>query len=231
METIQIYLDELQEISERHSKITIPIISQKYRLAKGLFLKTHGRLEDRVVAHKLFQEVADERMIWPELTTEAIINLCELLVAELEFTGKNAVQHELQQVADRLLSLAKSQNSFSLLVEAYLIQSKLQLLNLNLREAQGLLTQAFLITQEKSLGRLEQIVEVEHETLSGQLPIWEKIIEQKPTVSEILKLTQMETFLTQMVQKRLYRHEKEVLAYAQKAHRLVKSWEERHPSS
>lgn len=113
----------------------------------------------------------------------------------------------------------------TLLDEAYLIQSKLQLLQLNLQEASSLITQAHLIAQEKGLDRLIQVTEIEQDTLNNQLDTWERIIKQKPSMSDIIKLTQVNDLISRMIHKRCYHNEAELLAYAENARQLVKAWE------
>ncbi|MFX0182582.1 MAG: tetratricopeptide repeat protein [Candidatus Hodarchaeota archaeon] len=222
-ESVRDYLDELKGINERLDDI--PQISQRYRLAEAIVLKTSGRLADKVNAQRIFQQVAEEDIIWLELTVEAMFNLCEILLFELETSGYETVLNELNELICKLLTLAKKQYSYPIVAGAYLIQSKLKLLKLNLPEAQQLLAQAFFIAQEKGLSRLERIISIEHDSLIRQLSTWEKILEQKPSMSEIIKLTQTEDLITRMIHKRLYQNEEEVVAYAENARRLVKAWD------
>ncbi|MFX1424599.1 MAG: tetratricopeptide repeat protein [Promethearchaeota archaeon] len=225
-ETVRSYLDELRQINKRNKDI--PRISQRFRLAEAIVLKARGRLTDKVTAPNLFQQifrqVAEEDVIWLELTVEALINLCELLLVELEITGNKNTLNELNKLSEQLLTISKAQNSHWYIAETYLIQSKLKLLELNLAEAQELLTQAHIIAQEKGLHRLERLISIEHDSLVSHLTTWDKIISQKLPMSEIIKLTQIEEFLTRIIHKRLYQNEEEVLDYAKKARQLVKTW-------
>jgi tetratricopeptide (TPR) repeat protein len=225
-ETVRSYLNELQEINERNEDI--PKISQRCRLAEAVVLKARGRLADKVTAPKIFQqifrEIAEEDVVWLELTVEALVNLCELLLFELETTGNGNTLSELHELSQRLLTIAKEQNSYLYIVETYLIQSKLKLLELNLDEARQLLTQAHIIAKEKGLYRLERLISMEHDSLVSQLSTWEKIITQKPPMSEFIKLTQVEDLITRIIHKRMYQNEEEVLAYAENARQLVNAW-------
>jgi tetratricopeptide (TPR) repeat protein len=222
-ETVKSYLERLKEINKRIGDR--PIVGQHYRLAKAIVLKVRGRLADKVAAQRIFQQIATEDMVRLELTVEALINLGELLLLELETTEYEAAFTELNVLARRLLALAKDQSSYSLLVEAYLIQSKLQLLQLNLQDASSLLTQAHLVAQEKGLDRLVQITTIEQDSLVNQSTLWKRIIAQKPSMSEIIKLTQVDNLISQMIHKRRYTNEAELLAYAENAQKLVKTWE------
>ncbi len=221
--TVTSYLDELKVIKRQQSGFAQT--NQKCRLAEAIVLKSQGRLVDMGTAQSIFRQIVEEKIVWFELTVEATINLCELLLFELETTGNEAALNELKNLTNKLLKMAKDQNSYWLLAETYLIQSKLQLMELNLHEARDLLTQAHLITKEKNLGRLEKIISIEHDSLIKQLSTWEKIVEEQPTMSERIKLTQLEGLINRMIHKRLYQNEDEIIAYAENAHKLVKMWE------
>lgn len=216
------YLEELKELNERHE--AFPSINQRYRLAKAIVLKTQGRLEDKGTAQRIFQQVADEDIVWLELTVDALINLSELLLFELKTTGNETALKELNVLLHRLMTLAKDQNSPWLLAEAYLIQSKLKLLELDVHAARQYLTQAHIITRENGLTRLERIISIEQDSLIQQLNMWEEIIAQKPSMSDIIKLTQVNDLITRMIHKRRFHDEAELLAYAENARQLVKTW-------
>ncbi|UCE13744.1 MAG: tetratricopeptide repeat protein [Candidatus Heimdallarchaeota archaeon] len=222
--TVRSYLENLEGINKRLGDH--PRINHRYRLAKAIVLKASGSLADKVAAQTTFREVASEENVASlELTVEALINLSDLLLLELETTGYKAAFTELDGLVRRLLALAKEQSSYTLLVEAYLIQSKLQLLQLNLQKTHTLLTQAYLIAQEKGLDRLSQIAATELDSLVTQLSTWERIIEQKPSMSKIIKLTQVNDLISRMIHKRRYHNEAELLAYAENARQLVQAWE------
>jgi hypothetical protein len=58
--------------------------------------------------------------------------------------------------------------------------------------------------------------------LYEQLDKWEKYSEEKPSIQEILKITQVEDFIERMIHKRLYYKDEMVREYAIKAKRIVK---------
>jgi tetratricopeptide (TPR) repeat protein len=221
-ETVRRYLAELKAINQRLGDD--PRINQRYQLTNAIILNSRNNLADKVTAQTIFRQVATEEIVSLELTEEALINLSGLLLFELETTGNDAAFNELNTVSQRLLTIAKTQSSYSLLAEAYLIQSKVQLIQLNLQEAKFLLTQANLISQEKGFSKLMEITSIEYDLLTKQSSIWEQIIEQKPSMSEIIKLTQIEDLIARMIHKRRYINEEELLAYAENAHQLVTGW-------
>ncbi|MHA1995860.1 MAG: tetratricopeptide repeat protein [Candidatus Hodarchaeales archaeon] len=222
-EILQAYLEELEEIDGRYHNI--PIINLRYQLAKAIMLKSHGRLIDKGIAQNIFQEIAEEEIIDLELTVEALINLFELLLFELESTENESVLEDLYKTSQKLVQIAKGQKAELYIVQAYLIMSKLKLLELNLEEAHKLLTQSLLLAKEKGHTRMEKVVSVEEEAFISQLTTWEKIVNQQPSIREILKLTQVGNLVSQLFHKRQFQKEEQVLAYAKNARELVMGWE------
>lgn len=223
-ETVTSYLNELNEINERRG--SIPIVNQKIRLAQAIVLKTSKRIIDKATAQAIFQQVAEEEIIWHELTVEAMLNLGDLLIFELDTTGDEAVLNEVQELTEKLLTLAKDQNSYWLLTETYLLKSKLALLQLDLKKAKSLLNQAKQLATERGLKKLVKTVSQESDALIAQLSKWEeiKIKKEKSTMSERIELAQLRSLLERVIQKRHYYKEKEIVHYTEEMRQIVDTW-------
>ncbi|UCE12633.1 MAG: tetratricopeptide repeat protein, partial [Candidatus Heimdallarchaeota archaeon] len=222
-DTTSSYLDEFKEINTRRKDV--PIISQKFRLTKAIVLKSSERLTDKMTALSIFQEIADEEVVWYELTVAAMLNLGKLLILELKTTGNEKVLTDVKKIADQLQDIAEKQNSYWLLVETYLLQSKLALMELNVEQALQLLNQTEQLANEKKLSQLIKTISIERDLLTTQLTKWEEIIDKKPSVSERIQLTQLNTLLERMLHREQYHNEKEIMKYAEEARQLVEAWE------
>jgi hypothetical protein len=78
---------------------------------------------------------------------------------------------------EKLHKVTKNMHSYSLIVETYIFQARLALLNLNLDGAQELLTQAQLFAEEKGLCTLGQKTSSVQDTLVRQVSKWYSLIE------------------------------------------------------
>ena len=116
--------------------------------------------------------------------------------------GNEEILLEIKTLTEKLLTIAKAQNSYSLLAQIYILQSKLALIELNTSKAQQLLSQAQVIAEEKGLQRLAMRISNEHDKLLGQLTTWENLIEKNASLQERLELVEMEDFLTSLVNKK-----------------------------
>ncbi len=195
---VQHYLQRLQQINEQTDN---RIIDQRYRVAKALSLKTSNRARHKMKAAEILEQVVEEEVGDHELTVTAMIHLCDLLLVELKMTGDDELFAEIKDLTSRLLEIAKRQSSHSLLVETYLLQSKLALIELDMGQARKLLTIAHIMAEEKGLQKLARAAAHERDLLQSQLHKWESIIEQKPSKREMIDLTRLNDFLKQMIQK------------------------------
>ncbi|MFX1253586.1 MAG: tetratricopeptide repeat protein [Promethearchaeota archaeon] len=222
LEQGQEYLHQLEQIKNKFKDIKL--VDQFYRVAQAMLLKTSNRVIQKGKAQELFQQVAEEKIIHHELTIQAVLNLSELLLDELRMSGNEEVLKEVKTWSNKLLKLAHAQNSHSLLVETYLLQSNLALLELDTNRAQELLSQAQLLAEEKGLGQLATRSSTEYNSLVNQIRTWEKLIQERPSMSERVKLTQLENLVERMLRKRLLVQEEEVIDYARQARQLVDDW-------
>jgi tetratricopeptide (TPR) repeat protein len=219
----RLYLKRLEEIDIKEEN---KYISQTFRLAKAIVLKESERVINLAEAQVLLQEIAHEEMISLENNVTANLNLCELLLQELRATGNEEVLRELKKLLSHLQNVAEGQNSFIWLAKTYWLQSKIALLECDIEQSQELLNKAKLITTEKGLIKLLNKISSEREILLSQFNKWEQVLAQKPSVSEIIELTQIEEMVERMIQKKLDSSDEEVMDYAAESRRLVEMWEQ-----
>ena len=84
-----------------------------------------------------------------------------------------------------MYSLATKNNSYLLTVETLLLQSKLALVELDIKKAQQLLEQANKIADDKSLERLKTIIAQEKESFHNEKEILQKFDKKDPLDKKI----------------------------------------------
>jgi tetratricopeptide (TPR) repeat protein len=214
------HIERLREINIKRSN---KVIEQMYRVISAVILKTSERAIKRAESQKLFQDLSQEQLFSLELAVEVLLNLSELLLDELKTSGSEEVLVEIKTCFDKLLELSKTQHSYYLLCETYLLQSKLALLELNTTESQNLISQAELIAEEKGLGKLSSKIEGERIILQSFISRYEKLVMEKPSINDVIEITQLESLFEKMLKKRIYREQEEVLDYLAEARTLVQS--------
>jgi len=199
LERAQQYLQYLQQINKQEDN---KVISQQSRVAEALVLKNSPRARNRGKAEELLTQVIEEEIVQHEVTIVALLNLCDLLIAELRVSGTQEVLEEVKVLVNQLLEIANQQHSHWVLAETYVLQSKLALIELDMKAARQSLDKAQLIAEKRGLRRLAMQISTEHDTLLGQLKHWEDIIDRNASMNERVELAQLENILMQMIQKR-----------------------------
>ncbi|MHA2021728.1 MAG: tetratricopeptide repeat protein, partial [Candidatus Thorarchaeota archaeon] len=188
----------LQELYEKTSN---RIIDQRYRIAKAIRLKASKSAREKLEAQELLAEIVQEEVGHHILTVAAMVHLCDLLLFELKMTGEDGLFERAKDIAQQIMDIAKSQTSFTLLVEAYILQSKFALVEQDIEKARILLSQAHIMTQEKDLYILARKVAHERDLLQVELDKWQKIIEQNPSRKEMIDFAHLDDYLERMIKK------------------------------
>jgi tetratricopeptide (TPR) repeat protein len=191
----------LQRFEQINNRVDNRIVNQRYRVAKALSLKKSKRTRERVKAEEILGRVVSEEITDHSLTVTAMIHLCDLLMVELKLTGEEEVLEKTKNLTQRLLDIANKQSSHTLLVESYILRSKLALVELDIDQARILLAQAHVIAEEKGLEKLAQAVAEERDSIQSELKKWEGIVKQQPTAQEMIDLTQLDSLLERMIRK------------------------------
>jgi tetratricopeptide (TPR) repeat protein len=196
------YLSDLQLINKQEENKRVDLCS---RLAEALILKMSKRRKNLTKAEGILEKIveeAEEETIDHQLTVKALINLSELLLEELHATGEEEILEEVEEKVDKLLEIAKEQQSYILIAESYLLKAQLALVRLDLNEARNLLIQAQVIAEEKGLERLAHKISSEHDKLLEQLDQWEELIAKDASITERVKVANLEELMGWMARKR-----------------------------
>ncbi|MFX1286432.1 MAG: tetratricopeptide repeat protein [Promethearchaeota archaeon] len=198
-ENSHVYLQKLQEIEDKQKN---RIISQIYNLGNALDLKTSERVIKRAEAQQIFQKITEEEIYQHEFTVIAKKNLCELLIQELTSSGNEEILQEIKEILQDLMTIAENQQSSSLLIEVYIMQSKMALLELDLDSARKLLNQAQQLAEEKGLQRLAVMVSREYDSLLTQSSKWTDLPDREASMAERLELAELESMVTRLIRKK-----------------------------
>ncbi|MFX1278450.1 MAG: tetratricopeptide repeat protein [Promethearchaeota archaeon] len=82
------------------------LIDLFYREGYAYVLKSSPRLRNRVKAEDILRKIIEEHVIHFESSVKALINLCELLLSELQITKDSEILEEIQLLITRLSDMA-----------------------------------------------------------------------------------------------------------------------------
>ncbi|UCC19473.1 MAG: tetratricopeptide repeat protein [Promethearchaeota archaeon] len=169
-EAASIYLQRLSAYKDK--SVNANVI---YRTDKAVMLKTSSRARNRVKAEEIFKQVIEEKHTNYEMRMIALINLCDLLIIELNNTYDLEILDEIAPYITQLLNITEKNHSYSLLTETYVLQAKLALLTSDFKETRRLLTKAQEIAEKYGLNRLAIKISNEHDEFLKQLANWENL--------------------------------------------------------
>lgn len=194
------YYNLLCSINERDENKFVKIFTLT---SQALILKYTNRTKAKAQAQEIFEKIINQEILMVEITVFALLNLCEMLLNELKLYGDEDILIELRDYSNRLLAIATEQSSSLIQVEAYIIQSRISLLELDIDNARKLLTQAQLISEVKGLQRLAIRISVDHDALLSSIDRWNKLIEDDAPFEDRLELADFEDIMKKLVRKKI----------------------------
>ncbi len=193
------YFHRLENLynQKKEERIELP-----YIYSKALILERSSRIRDKVKAEELFKQVIGTKTLSFDLVIGAYIHLCDLLLAEYRISNNSEVFDEINQNITQLLVIAEKSHSYLVFCETFILQSKLALLNFNIKEARQFLTQAQKIAESYGIKRLVMKISNEHDTLLKELHKWEILSESNASLKERIELARLDDQMTIMLKKR-----------------------------
>ena len=146
------YFIQLEKITQENPNKKTKLL---LRLSRGLLLKNSNRIKDRGEAHRILEEIADEEPVFHELIVTAMLNLCELLIFELETIGDRQILLEILSLTDKITEFIKIQHNYKTHSEILLMQSKISILNSDIDKAISQIKEAQIIRSEEHTSELQ----------------------------------------------------------------------------
>ena len=189
----------LEQIELMYLMKNKPIFKMIYHIAKAVLLKTKPDETSWNEAINLLEEVSSEDIMFLELNGLVIFHLCESYLRIIQKTNDIEIYEKLKNSVKRLKKMAEQQKSYILLVQSFLLQSKLELIEFNMIEGQLLLEKAQNIAEEKGIINLAKIISNEYDVLLDQLSKWEGMSTYLPSLEERFEFTHIEELLNKMI--------------------------------
>ncbi|MFX1410225.1 MAG: tetratricopeptide repeat protein [Promethearchaeota archaeon] len=198
--------DQAQQDFRRLEKLSVQFNDKFIKLENlfynALLLKASPRFRNKIRAEEKLRQILEEENLSYSLEVSTLIHLSDLLFTELRVTNEEESMLEIKPLIIRLQEVAENSNSYWVLCEAYLLQAKLALLNLDIKAARRLLTQATQIAKRYDLKQLIKKVNDENEELLGKLELWEQLKEIEAPLAERLNLIRLDQQTLSMIQTR-----------------------------
>lgn len=154
-------------------------IQAKYFLSKE-------RLHDKFKAQELLEQITSGDIIYHSLHVLALKDLCQILLIEYNSTENDAVFREIEEIIERILIIAKKQQSMQLLVEINIFRSRLLLASSQVDEALELIDYLEDLAETLNLKFLGEVIQKERINLQKLINKWEKFGLESATIRDKL---------------------------------------------
>ncbi|MFX0001633.1 MAG: tetratricopeptide repeat protein, partial [Candidatus Hermodarchaeota archaeon] len=196
----QEYLNQLEQMNIELKSKLIKLYILK---CKAMILKTSPRIIDKGKAQEILKQILEDEDSSYELVINSLLDLCELLLFELNATNEPQILDEFQSYLSQLIIIVKNGRSYWLLAETYLLQARVSLLTLNMNKARRLFAKSQGLAEKYGLELLAIKISNEHDELLKQLKIWENFKESEASLAERIKLSRLNEQMEHMVKKRM----------------------------
>jgi hypothetical protein len=105
---------------------------------------------------------------------------------------------EINPLISKMLKFSENQHSYLWLSETKLLQAKLSLVNMDLKRAKKLMSEAQMIAEMHDLNLLAQRISHDQDSLLDQSPLWDELLERNAPISERIKLASLNGVLGRM---------------------------------
>ncbi|MHA2035100.1 MAG: tetratricopeptide repeat protein [Promethearchaeota archaeon] len=177
-------------------------LKREFQLSEAIVLKSSTNIRDRIKAEMILKDFIKLESLDVHSNEWALIQLCDLLLAELQRSNDMKLFDEINPIINLLSEHAIKQDSSWKLAETYLLKAKLSIIQMNMGEARKFLTQSQEIADNKGLGLLAQKISNEHDILLEQLSKWGNVQENKPPLSERIELSSFEGVIKRLLETR-----------------------------
>ncbi|MHA1974806.1 MAG: transcriptional regulator, partial [Candidatus Hodarchaeales archaeon] len=195
------YLNYLKKSSEELKEYRSARVA--YEISKAIILKSQKRLKDISDAKEILLNVIKEAKTTKYLLTFAIIHLCDILILELDFLHSEELFQQIKDMITELLEQAKSQKLFNLLVQLYLLEAQVKLIELDFESSKKFLLKAQKLAEDKGLRQLAiQSSRFHDEIIMKYSGVRKAIDAKKVSFQERIQSSRIKLLIEQIIKRR-----------------------------
>ncbi len=146
-----------------------------FRVAEASIIKSENRLRAKLKAQEMFEEILKEEPKTYDLFIYTVLNLVELLFLELQSYDNPDLLDQVKLIVQQIETIAKSQNSTPLKVEALLLKSQVSLVELKMNETFKLLDEVKEICRANEFTTLYSKAETIQRNIEEEIEKWNNL--------------------------------------------------------
>ncbi|MGB5912519.1 MAG: tetratricopeptide repeat protein [Promethearchaeia archaeon] len=168
------------------------------RFGEAIILKNKRRAKYQFQAQQIFEEIVEEKFDY-QIEFMIQVNLCDLLLEELKYSGNEEILFEIQDLLNRISIVANKQRSITTLIDLYSLQAKLALIEGNAELSNDLLKKALTIADNKGLELLSKKIKVQQNQVFNQLEDWKALFIQNSKLQDRIEILNLKEYVTEAI--------------------------------
>ncbi|MHA2295003.1 MAG: tetratricopeptide repeat protein [Candidatus Hodarchaeales archaeon] len=185
-----VQLEEISLADEKNENIR-----QNYQKAKGLMLKTSPRMRDKVLAQDIFDKISKDVNSSHNDRVFALLNLCELLIFEYKSVEEPELLTEIKSLSQRILDMSREKNDRRSAIKALLLNSKLSLLEGDLKNVDELLEEAHGTAAKAGITSLVDQISREKRRVKAEIEKWTSLLKRNAPIRERIEEAVLEEYI------------------------------------
>jgi predicted amidohydrolase/tetratricopeptide (TPR) repeat protein len=194
---VQKYFNQLTSLNDM---ATNPLTTKRFQVAEAFVIKQETRLHQQMKAYNLFRKILDENIEDYDLSVFTILNLCDLLVLEIDSTGSQEPLRELEILLQQLVELGYKNQAYDLVIEALLLQSKVSLIEKKVEKGKSFLDQALIMAKDKGLSYVIAKITQQQKNLNIEVESWVDLADKHKEVRQRLETVELKKYISSALQ-------------------------------
>jgi tetratricopeptide (TPR) repeat protein len=169
-------------------------IRHKLIYSEAVIYMKNASSRERGKGEILLEKLLEEEEVEYSIKIKSLFSLCSFLLTEFQIFGEDEVLIKFNKYLNQLIKIAEERQFFHLLVEIYILQSKLASTKMEIKEAHSYLEKALNLADSEEYEELSKRVKNEQTLLNSRLKSWREMIsEEKPLVERLKTVNINET--------------------------------------
>ncbi|MCY3410095.1 MAG: tetratricopeptide repeat protein [Candidatus Heimdallarchaeota archaeon] len=186
-------IEEIANKKENQDNRHIQIIN---KLSQARLLKTSIRGKDKYKSQDIYNEIVQTSDIRYKFKVEAMIQLIDLLLEELETYNEQEVLLEVIQYIYEIERLAEINKSNVLLIESLIIEARFQLVKNDVEACNKIYDKALLIAESYGLTHMVDKIDSEKTQFEEELANWSKRVNKGEKVLALNRKREFNKYLS-----------------------------------
>ncbi|MHA2251120.1 MAG: tetratricopeptide repeat protein [Candidatus Kariarchaeaceae archaeon] len=191
--------DIIKYLEKTKDREELSVISMGYNLLIGLVKKQSSRFKDKAKAIEIFHSITENEILDYNLTHEALVNYCDLLIQEVRLSDDQTIMEEVKETVNKLINLARSEHAYGKVIDTLLLKSKITSVNMEFENSLELIMEANMLAKQKELSGYTKRTQQELEDFHKNFHNMQEIVSDSSSIFKRINQLGIEDYLNEIM--------------------------------